>query len=66
MTDSETSQRFLGHVCKTITHEHKAGIMERHYDTISREMRRAGTWRGDARLLDVGCGIGVYAEFWHS
>ena len=66
MTAWVSPQRFLDHVRGTITREHKAGILTKHYDTITREMRRAGTWRGDARLLDVGCGIGVYSEFWHA
>ena len=66
MNSSETSQRFLDYVCRTISHEHKAEILAKHYDTITREMQRLGTWRGDARLLDVGCGIGLYSEFWHT
>jgi len=60
-----TSSRFLDHVCRTVTHEQKTDILTKHYNTIAREMRRIGTWRGDARLLDVGCGIGLYSEFWY-
>jgi len=66
VTVSGSPQRFLDHVRRTITREHKAEILAKHYDTIATEMRRAGTWHGDASLLDVGCGIGVYSEFWHA
>jgi 2-polyprenyl-6-hydroxyphenyl methylase/3-demethylubiquinone-9 3-methyltransferase len=62
---SVTSPRFLDHVCRTVTHEQKADILTKHYNTIAREMQRIGTWRRNARLLDVGCGIGLYSEYWH-
>jgi 2-polyprenyl-6-hydroxyphenyl methylase/3-demethylubiquinone-9 3-methyltransferase len=63
---SGASPLFLEHVRRTITHAHKARILTRHYDTIAREMQRLGTWNGRERLLDVGCGIGLYSEFWHA
>ena len=63
---AETSSLFLEHVRRTITHDHKAGILAKHYNTIAREMQRMGTWTGHGRLLDVGCGIGLYSEFWHA
>jgi ubiquinone/menaquinone biosynthesis C-methylase UbiE len=66
MSTPASTHRFLQHVQGSVTHEHKAAVLQRHYETINREMRRTGTWRKDARLLDVGCGIGVYAEFWRS
>ncbi|HEX2055926.1 MAG TPA: hypothetical protein VHF07_05505, partial [Nitrospiraceae bacterium] len=61
----QTSSLFLHHVRRTVTHDRKAGILTRHYNTIAREMQRLGTWNPRMRLLDVGCGIGLYAEFWH-
>lgn len=66
MTTPESTQQFLTHVQHHVTPAHKAAILHKHYDTIHREMERAGTWKTGARLLDVGCGIGVYAEFWNS
>jgi 2-polyprenyl-3-methyl-5-hydroxy-6-metoxy-1,4-benzoquinol methylase len=63
---SATSPLFLDHVRRTVTHAHKACILMKHYDTIAREMQRLGTWNGHGRLLDVGCGIGLYSEFWHA
>lgn len=63
---SVRSPLFLDHVRRTITHEYKAVILTKHYNTIIREMQRIGTWSGHGRLLDVGCGIGLYSEFWHA
>lgn len=63
---SVRSPLFLDHVRRTVTHEHKGDILTKHYNTIVREMQRTGTWRGNERLLDVGCGIGLYSEFWHA
>ncbi len=38
----------------------------RQFDTIVREMQRTNNWRHDHRFLDVGCGVGLYTEYWHS
>jgi 2-polyprenyl-6-hydroxyphenyl methylase/3-demethylubiquinone-9 3-methyltransferase len=66
MTTGDSTRPFLDHVQGSVTAAQKTHILQRHYETISREMRRVGTWYDQARLLDVGCGIGVYAEFWRS
>ncbi|MBX3235465.1 MAG: class I SAM-dependent methyltransferase [Nitrospiraceae bacterium] len=66
MTSQESTQQFLDHVQQHVTSAQKAFVLERHYDTVRREMVRAGNWKPGVRLLDVGCGIGVYAEFWRS
>jgi 2-polyprenyl-6-hydroxyphenyl methylase/3-demethylubiquinone-9 3-methyltransferase len=66
MTAPASSRLFLDHVRGSVTAAQKAAILCRHYETISRVMQRVRTWRDQARLLDVGCGIGLYAEFWRS
>lgn len=38
----------------------------RQFDTIAREMQRTNNWRPNHRFLDVGCGVGLYAEYWHA
>jgi 2-polyprenyl-6-hydroxyphenyl methylase/3-demethylubiquinone-9 3-methyltransferase len=60
------AQRFLDYVRKAQTHEAKAPALEKHYATIQRAMQRQGTWRADARLLDLGCGLGIHSEFWQA
>ena len=44
----------------------KAGVVQGHYRAIVREMHRRGTWRSAARFLDVGCGLGLFSESWHT
>lgn len=66
MTHLSSTQQFLDYVHHTLTPESKTSVLEKHYDTIKREMQRSGTWKEHARLLDVGCGHGLYAEFWHA
>ncbi len=66
MTSQDSTAQFLTHVQQHVTPAQKAFVLDRHYDTVRREMVRKGNWKPDARLLDVGCGIGVYAEFWQS
>jgi 2-polyprenyl-6-hydroxyphenyl methylase/3-demethylubiquinone-9 3-methyltransferase len=44
----------------------KLSAFASHHDAIKREMQRRGTWRPGLRFLDVGCGLGLYSEFWHS
>ncbi len=66
MTHLSSTQQYLDYVHHTLTPESKVSVLEKHYDTINREMQRSGTWKEHARLLDVGCGHGLYSEFWHS
>jgi len=66
MSGADRRQEFIEYVRKTQIPEAKAVVLQIQYDTIRREMQRIGTWRPDARFLDVGCGLGLYAEFWHS
>lgn len=66
MPQTAERQRFLDYVHKTHLPEEKAGLCGKHYDTIQRELRRRGAWQPHARFLDVGCGLGLYTEYWHS
>lgn len=66
VTSTATRQQFLDHVYSTQIPEAKAVVFKMHYDTMKREMQRRGGWRADARFLDVGCGQGLSAEYWHS
>lgn len=60
-------ERSLEYVTRTQqADEAKLRIFGLHYSTIRREMERQGTWREGLRFLDLGCGLGLYAEFWHS
>lgn len=61
-----SSQAFLDYTKGVQTPERKAAVLEKHYETIAREMQARGTWREQPRLLDLGCGLGVHAEFWHA
>lgn len=56
---------FLDYTRRVQTPEGKAAVLEKQYRTIVREMQSRGTWREPARLLDLGCGLGIQAEFWH-
>ncbi len=38
----------------------------RQFETIAREMRRTNNWRNNPRFLDIGCGVGLYTEYWHA
>ena len=60
------STRFLEHVQGTHIPLSKAALLAQQYDTIKREMVRRAVWRDDVRFLDIGCGLGMYAEYWHS
>ena len=66
MTHFTSTQQFLDYVHHSLTPESKASVLDKHYDTIKREMQQRGTWKEHARLLDVGCEHGLYTEFWHS
>lgn len=60
-------ERSLDHITRTQQVDaDKLRIFGLHYGTIRREMERQGTWREGLRFLDLGCGLGLYAEFWHS
>jgi 2-polyprenyl-6-hydroxyphenyl methylase/3-demethylubiquinone-9 3-methyltransferase len=66
MADDSRSQKFL--VYTQNTQDPAARIQPSfmdHYRAIRAEMQRRGTWREGARLLDLGCGLGLYSEFWH-
>ncbi len=66
MSTVESKQHFLAYVQRNHFPQSKTAVLERHYQTIKREMERNGTWRRDARFLDVGCGLGLYTEYWQS
>ncbi len=66
MSIVESKQHFLAYVQRNHFPQSKTAVLERHYQTIKREMERNGTWRRDARFLDVGCGLGLYTEYWQS
>ncbi len=59
-------QRFLEYLEKTQIPASKAAVLERNYQTIRREMERRDQWNPHGRFLDVGCGVGLYTEYWHS
>ena len=63
---SARKQQFLEHLQKTKISESKTTVLGRNYETIKRDMQRGGAWHSNARFLDVGCGIGIYSEYWHS
>lgn len=46
--------------------EDKLNAFQSHHDAVKREMKKRGTWRQGLRFLDVGCGLGLYSEFWHA
>ena len=48
------------------SHRPNAVTCARQFETIAREMRRTNNWRTVQRFLDVGCGVGLYTEYWHS
>ena len=48
------------------SHQPNPVTCARQFETIAREMRRTNNWRSNHRFLDVGCGVGLYAEYWHS
>ena len=58
-------ERFLEYTVTTQLKADKVAAFDSHYATIKREMERRGTWREGLRLLDVGCGLGLYSEYWH-
>ena len=64
MSIVESKQHFLAYAQRNHFPQSKTAVFERHYQTIKREMERNGTWREDARFLDVGCGLGLYTEYW--
>jgi 2-polyprenyl-6-hydroxyphenyl methylase/3-demethylubiquinone-9 3-methyltransferase len=65
MADSR-DQQFINYTLTTQLDSDKLSAFTQYHDTIKREMERRGTWRENLRFLDVGCGIGLYSEFWAS
>lgn len=61
-----STQAFLDYTKCFQTLAARAPILKKHYDTIRREMQDRGTWREQPRLLDLGCGLGAYSEFWYA
>lgn len=47
-------------------HHPSRATCARQFETIVREMGRANARRPTYRFLDVGCGVGLYTEYWHS
>ncbi len=47
-------------------HQPSTATCARQFETIAREMRRTNNWRPNHRFLDIGCGVGLYTEYWHS
>lgn len=47
-------------------HQPSSATCARQFATIVREMRRTNNWRDDHRFLDVGCGVGLYTEYWQA
>lgn len=48
------------------SHQPNVVTCARQFETIAREMRRTNNWRSNPRFLDIGCGVGLYTEYWHS
>lgn len=59
-------ERFLKYTLDTQLDDGKLAAYDSHYDVIRREMSRQGTLRVSPRFADVGCGRGLYAEYWQS
>lgn len=64
MIAAERRERFLAYVEQSCAANDKSRVLDLHYDAIRREMTAAGVWRPAMKLLDVGCGVGRYSEFW--
>lgn len=64
---ASVQERSLGHILRRQQADaDRLRIFGLHYGTIRRELERRGAWREGLRFLDLGCGLGLYAEFWHS
>ncbi len=59
-------ERFLAYVEQSHAKDDKSRVLELHMDSIRRELMADDRWRPGLRLLDVGCGIGRYSQFWSS
>jgi len=66
MQVDEKDEKFLNYKAQTQQYDAKVPIFANHYDAIKRELERSGNWREDASILDIGCGLGLYAEYWQS
>ena len=66
MITAERRNKFLAYVAESHAADDKSRILRSHDESIRRELTRTGSWRPGLRLLDVGCGIGRYSEFWAS
>jgi ubiquinone/menaquinone biosynthesis C-methylase UbiE len=36
------------------------------FEAIKHEMQLANNWHAENKFLDIGCGVGAYAEYWNS
>ena len=58
-------QRFIDYSHTTQEPKAKSLVFQGYYESIVREMQRTGAWRQNVRFLDVGCGLGLYTEYFH-
>lgn len=65
MVPTLQKQKFLEYVDKTQLPESRVRAFEDHFRAIKRELERTGSWRDGLRVLDVGCGLGLYTEQFH-
>jgi ubiquinone/menaquinone biosynthesis C-methylase UbiE len=62
MTQQEQEQeKFLQYVESRQRPHEKAAVALGHLDAIRRELERTGSYRPNLRMLDVGCGKGLYS-----
>ena len=66
MHDGCARQKFLHYTQHHQAPGGKAAVVQGHYRAIAREMHRRSTWRRGMRFLDVGGGLGIFSENWHT
>lgn len=57
-------EQFIRYTLSTQQESEKLDAFQSHYGAIKREMQRRGTWKEKLRFADIGCGLGLYSEFW--